>query len=286
MSQALGQMLGPSVRIRTETFPDEHPETVPAPARGEGTAVLSWDSPEHEHARLRVCRAPDDCLERWVTFESSDPEVERGRTLGFLAAAIVLEALPPRAAPEPTVAPPVPAPAPAPPPAAPEFPRGEISAAAAVSGPGDGTTIGAGIEGDYAWSARLRFGLAAELRFGELASAQASSRIVSLVARTSFVALRPSRATWLGAALGVGGYQLLVSHFSSDDAAPNRQERFLLGGTVGALGGLDFSKNSGLYLELAAEILAGETDIYVHDEIRASWPVVNPLARLGLRTAF
>jgi hypothetical protein len=282
MSQAASEMLGPTVSVRTETFPEDHPEAVPAPASGERSAVVSWDSPQHEHARLRVCRAANDCVERWVTFETTDPELERGRTLGFLTASIFRESSQPKAAPTP-----VPAPArsnaPKPPP---EYPRGEISAAAVVSGPGTGTTLGASLAADYAFSMRFRLGLAAELRFGEVPEAQASSRIGSLLLRTTFVAFRPSRSAWLGADVGLGVYQLLVSHFSSDDLEPDRQGRFLFGGTVGAVGGLDFNKSSGVYLELGAEILSGKTGISVHDEERASWPVVNPTARLGIRAAF
>jgi hypothetical protein len=280
MAQAASEMLGPSVQVRTEAFPDEHPEAVTAPGGGERSAVLSWDSPAHEHARLRLCRTRDDCVERWVTFEASDPELERGRTLGFLTATVFLAT--PAAPPNP--APPPPRPRPSPP--LPEFPRGEIGAAAAVSGPGTGTTLGAGLSVDYAFSRRFRAGLAGELRFGEVPEVQASSRIASFVAHATFIAFRPTAGTWLGANVGVGGYQLLLSHFSSDDVEPARQGRFLLGGTAGAIGGLDFNKSSGLYLELAAEILAGKTGFFVHDELRATWPVVNPLVRLGLRAAF
>lgn len=284
MAQAASEMLGPSVHVRTEAFPDEHPEAVTAPGSGERSAVLSWDSPAHEHARLRLCRTRDDCVERWVTFEASDPELERGRTLGFLTATVFLASASPQPTPTLTAAP-APAPqAPAPPER--EFPRGEISAAAAVSGPGTGTTLGAGLTVDYAFSRKFRAGVAGELRFGEVPEAQASSRVFSFVAHATFVAWRPTAGTWLGANVGLGGYQLLLSHFSSDDLEPDRQGRFLLGGTAGAIGGLDFNKSAGLYLELAAEILSGKTQFFVHEDLRATWPLVNPLARLGLRAAF
>lgn len=290
MAQAAGEMLGASVRVRTEAFPDDHPEVVPPPPDGERSAMLSWDSPRHEHARLRLCRAADDCLERWVAFEQNDPELERGRTLGFLAAAVFLEtqespaAAPPAATPTPLpVAPPS---KPSQGPLAAVFPRGEISAAVAVSGPGDGTTLGASLGVDYAWSRKFRAGLAGELRFGDLPEAQASSRIGSLVVHTVFVALEPSTNTWLGVGAGAGLYQLSNSHFSSDDPEPDRQRRFLFGGTLSALGGIDFNKTSGIYLELAAELLSGRTTIYVHEEPVATWPIFNPLARLGLRAGF
>jgi hypothetical protein len=298
MAQAASEMLGPQVSVRTEAFPDDQPEVVPPPERGSESAVLSWDSPRHEHARLRLCRARDDCLERWVSFEPSDPDAERGRTLGFLAAAVVLETTPRAPAPVPAAPAKVPPSAPvpsvpiAPVPAAAaashtrEFPRGEISAAAAASGPGTGTTLGASLAADYALTQRFRIGLAGELRFGEVADAQASSRIGSLVVRTSFVPWRPSEGTWVGFGLGVGLYQLAMSHFSSDDAQPDRQDRFLLGGTWGALAGVDLNKTSSFFVELAAEVLSGKTTIYVHEEPRATWPLVNPLARLGLRAAF
>ena len=295
MAQAASEMLGSDVSVRTESFPDDRPEVVPPPERGNESAVVSWDSPRHEHARLRLCRAADDCLERWVSFEPSDPDAERGRTLGFLAATIFLESAAPAQTP-PTKVPPPAGPGRATPAAAEvgptprkptlDFPRGEISAAVAVSGPGDGTTLGASLAADYAPSSRFRIGLGGELRFGELGDAQASSRIGSLVVRTSFLAWRPTAGTWIGVGVGIGMYQLSVSHFSSDDAQPDRQGRFLLGGTLGALAGVDFNKTSSLFVELAAEVLSGKTTISVHDEVRATWPPVNPLARLGLRAAF
>jgi len=298
-------MLGADVRVRTETFPDEHPEAATEPGAGEESALLSWDSPLHEHARLRICRAPNDCLERWVSFEASDPELERGRTLGFLVASVVLNQGA-RAPGEPPAIPPSPPPlAPAPVPAPPvvaraapdlervrvtrpprRFPRGELTAAAVVSGPGDATTLGASLGADYAASPNLRFGLAAELRFGELNTAQASSEVTSLLARASYVLVRPSASTWLGVSGGVGAYYLAASHFSSDDRVPDRQGRFLFGGTFGGIGGIDFNGTSTLYCELGAELLAGKTTIFVHDEPRATWPLAAPFVRVGLRAAF
>ncbi len=302
LSEAAREMLGGDVRVQTETFPDEHPEAAAAPAAGEESALLSWDSPRHEHARLRICRTADACLERWVTFEPSDPELERGRTLGFLVASVLLNEAaaappepraPPSPAPlasapvKPVVALPVPRLEPAQvirPPR--RFPRGELTAAAVVSGPGDSTTLGANLGADYAASPRLRLGLSGELRFGELGAVQASSEVASLLARASYVLLQPAASTWLGVSGGAGVYYLAASHFSSDDRVPDRQGRFLLGGTVGGIGGLDFNATSTLYCELGAEILSGKTTIFVHREPRATWPVAAALARIGLRAAF
>lgn len=305
LSEAAREMLGADARVRTEPFPDGHPEAAAPPAPGEESALLSWDSPRHEHARVRICRAADDCLERWVAFEPGDPEVERGRTLGFLIASVVLNQSAP--APPKPEAPPKP-PASAPPPVRPSqpstapsepaprepvhvplprrFPRGELTAAAAVSGPGDATTLGASLGGDYAASPRLRVGLAGELRFGELSDAQASSGVASILVRASYVLAEPGSNTWLGVSGGAGMYSLSASHFSPDDRRPDRQSRFLFGGTLGGIGGVDFNATSALYLELSAEILSGKTTVFVHGEPRASWPVAGPLARIGLRAAF
>jgi hypothetical protein len=296
-------MLGADVRVRTETFPDEHPELAAPPAAGEESALLSWDSPRHEHARLRICRAPNDCLERWVTFEPSDPELERGRTLGFLVASVVLNQGPsaraePRVAPEssaprapaaPVAAAPLAVPRAEPARVLPQprrFPRGELTAAAVASGPGDATTLGANLGADYAASPRLRLGASGELRFGELSAAQASSEVAALLARASYVLVKPGANTWLGVSGGAGAYYVAVSHFSADDRVPKRHARFLFGGTLAATGGVDFNASSTLYFELGAEILAGKTTIFVHEEPRATWPLAVPLARLGLRAAF
>jgi hypothetical protein len=291
MAQAASEMLGPDVAVRTEPFPDDQPGVVPPPERGSKSAVVSWDSPRHEHARLRLCRARDDCLERWVSFEPTDPDAERGRTLGFLAAAVFLETTPATGVPAPPPAAESQPPAPvtitaARPKPRRAFPRGEISAAVVASGPGDGTTLGASLAGDLALTAQFRMGLAGELRFGELGTAQASSRIGSLLARTSWLAWRPTQRTWVGFSLGLGLYQLSVSHFSSDDPEPDRKGRFLFGGNLGAMAGVDFNQTSSFFVELGTEVLTGKTTIFVHRKPHAVWPIVEPLARLGLRASF
>ena len=277
MAQAASATLGPTIAVRTEGFPDDHPEAVRPPTEGERSALLSWDSPAHERARLRLCKSARDCSEEWLTFTAGDPETERGRTLGLLAASLFVDSRPP---PEPPVVKPVVRVA------AHEFPRAELSAKVAAVGPGDATGVGAAVGADYAPARAWRFGVAAEVRLGELGRAQANTRIAAGSAQVGVSLLHPARPLWLGLSGGVGAYYLSVSHFSSDDPSPDRQGRLLLGGTVAGTTEVDLGASSSVCLDLGAELLSGRTEVVVHQQIRGVWPLLVPLVRLGLRTGF
>ncbi|HTQ03669.1 MAG TPA: hypothetical protein VMI54_07420, partial [Polyangiaceae bacterium] len=43
MSQAAHELLGGDVRVRIETFPDDHPEAARPPAESEESALLAWE---------------------------------------------------------------------------------------------------------------------------------------------------------------------------------------------------------------------------------------------------
>jgi hypothetical protein len=289
MLQAASQMLGPGIKVRTVAFPDQQPEAVQAPSVGEESATLAWDSAEHEHAHLRFCRHEHGCSEHWLTFSSADPEAERGRTLGFLAAALFAEANPmsaPAAAPAEASAPVSERALPARAPERREFPHAEVTAAVAAAGPGNSSGLGVRMVGAYATSRRVRLGLGGEMRFGEVPEAQASSRIAALAADLWWLPWHPAQSVWLGASASAGAYYLTISHFSSDDREPVRQGRILPGGSGTLAGTLDFGRSSGLELELGVELLAGRSTLEVHQQVRAVWPVATPIARLGIRAGF
>lgn len=259
ITSAASEILGPGVSVRAEAYADEHPEAVRAPEEGERSVQVSWESPRHESARLTLCRAARDCFERAVSFRADDPELERGRTVGFLATSVFLENVPRASAEAPRKQPVVPPP-PRAPSAAPER-KGSVSAAATIAAPGTGTSLGARLDADYAVFDPLRVGAGIEARFGEISAAQASARIVSAGLTCGWSTAHPSRALWLGVELGLGAYALSFSHLSSDDPAPDRESRLIFGGDLTAKLGLDINEFSSLFIQPGVEVLSGRTDI-------------------------
>jgi len=281
ITNAASEILGPNVSVQAVAYPDAHPEAIRAPAEGERSVRISWESPHHEGALLTLCRAAHDCFERSVSFRADDPELERGRTVGFLSTSVFLENVPRAVVPAPPEKPLVP-----PRPRAPSAPpahKGSISAAAALAAPGDGTSLGARLDADYALFDPFRVGAGVEARFGDVAAAQASSRIVSVGLTCGWSTARPSRALWLGVQLGLGAYALSLSHLSSDDPAPDRKSRVLFGGDLTVRLALDINEFSALFLEPGVEVLSGKTDVTVDRQIVATWPVAIPVLRFGLR---
>jgi hypothetical protein len=283
MVRAASELLGPGVAVRTAAFPDQHPESVDPTPLGEESATLEWDAPAHEHAHLRFCRYERACSEHWLTFNAADPESERGRTLGFLLASLFAQANP---TPAPAPAPARALPRSAPVPQRPEFPRTELSAAVAAAGPGDGSGLGVRVAGAYATSREFRAGVGAEVRFGDLPDAEASTRIGAVAAQGAWLPWRPFAGLSLGGSASAGAYYLSISHFSSDDRRPDRQGRFLPGGTLTLVAALDLGHSSSVVLELGAEVLGGRTTLVVREQVRAVWPIVTPLLRLGILAGF
>jgi hypothetical protein len=282
LARAASDLLGPDAVVRTETYPDAEPERVRPPSAGEASVEVEWSSPAHESVHLRLCRVADDCFERVLTFEPSDPDVERGRTLGLFVAAVFVErprqpAAPPKLLPPAKLTRPTPAPAP---------PRGELTAAVTLAAPGTATGVGARLGAGYVWSSALIIEGTLEGRFGEVRAAEATSRLASFSLNALVSPWRVGGGLWPFMSGGIGLYQLSISHFSADDPAPDRKGRVLFGGFASAGIGLDLSAAARLYLESGAEILSGRTRITVHGQTRATWPYAAPVGRLGLKAFF
>ena len=277
MVRAASEVLGPSVTVRVAEFSGDQPESLPVRA-GERSVRVTWSSERHESAHLTLCRTSNDCFERSVAFEAQDPELERGRTLGFLAAAVFLEESPRPTRAEPRAAPP---------PSAPVRlePRFFASAAVALAAPGDATTFGAELGASYAPLHPVRLGVAFELRFGELTAAQANSRVGAALASLEYVVFEPSRAVWLGVGLRAGAYELSLSHLSDDDPAPVRKARWLFGGDAALVLGYRVGGSASLFAAPGVEVLSGWTEVVVHEAVQVTWPVAIPLFRLGFQAA-
>src|SRR6187455_3337000 len=79
--------LGPNVEVRVEA--NSTLAEAPKPPALEGFVMLRWDSPEHRRARL-LCYLPEErrWVDREIAFRPEDPELERGRAIGFVIASI------------------------------------------------------------------------------------------------------------------------------------------------------------------------------------------------------
>jgi hypothetical protein len=256
-----------------------------------GVVELTWEGPNG--ARLR-CYLPtaNRWIARSVTFDEDDPEVERGRTLGFLVASIFVEAPMRSERPEPIAPPPekdsapLPAPKPASEPAPPPAARAGAAAALAAVGPGDGMSFGAHVAFDYRVTPSLRVGIAGEARFGTLPSVQATLRFLAGGASVTWEAFQPSPGTFIGPSLGLYGAELRVTHLASSDPTPATRSRpiFVLHPMLS--GGLGIGGSSAVFAELGVEVHAGRTTVVVEPEKRARIGFATPTARLGLRTDF
>jgi hypothetical protein len=271
------QALGPDTEVRVAMVTE--PSEPSAPRGAAGVVRLSF-GPDAEHVRL-ACYLPR--LRRWVErdlwFDADDPDTERGRTLGFLVASMVVDqGMLPRLAPTPI----------------PE-PRRHAAGDQSVTPPG--TSIAAGVEaagpgtgsgfGAYAGLERralpwLGLGGAAHARFGSIQEAQASTRLLALGPELSLRPIQIRRA-WLGVRANLTLSYLWISHFSEDDERPDNQVRWLPGAELAAHAGFQVAPAVAIFADVGATGLLGETEIEVRHQVVAVWPWLSGLVRLGIQ---
>jgi hypothetical protein len=270
--------LGPTMEVRVAAAAEGARPGPTTPTTG--VVELSWES--ESGARLH-CYVPASgrWVDRSVTFDSDDPPVERGRTLGFVVASIFVEEPRRERA----------APAPKPPPSRPvtaKAPSTRTGAAAAMTvvGPGDGTSFGGRVVLDYRVFSNLRVGIAGEARFGTLPSAQATSRLLGVGGQVTWEAWQPEPHSYVGPGLAVYAAELRITHLSPD--GPNAASKSHWFPAVQPVlgGGIGIGAASAAYAEVGAEVVAGRTTIEVEGESRARTGYVTPTARIGLRTEF
>ncbi len=308
MANAAREALGTEAEVRVQAAPDPDGMRLADVHDAAGAVRVSWDSAEHRRARLLVYLPK---YERWVdrelSFAVEDPELERGRTLGFLVASIFLDAgAVPRAnapstppAPEPPTPPPAPGAVPeraSPPAATPSathaadtavpLARSALAAAVTVAGPGTGTAFGAWLSGSRGLGGGVWLGLAVQARLGEVATAHASSRFLAAGMHCKWQFWSPSYNSWLGVRLQASLAQLSLAHFSAEHAGIARRQRLLPSFELALSSGYGLSAASSLVLDAGAEILGGKTEVYVADQRVATWGRLAAVARLGLETTF
>lgn len=296
MTGAASEALGPDMELRVEAAPD--PEGVRLADVGNASAVvrLTWDEAEHRRARV-VCfsRRSQRWIDREVVFEATDPDRERGRTLGFLLASMVLHAADaeptnvgtefvdedtaagavPRSSSEPSSF---------------EEPdeasasslaaTAELTSAGAASGYGFWFGVERAVVGRELW-----VGGGAHARFGSLVEAQASSRLLGLGVHMTWLPVR-SGSLVLGARVGCSLAQLSAKRWAGSGSGEESQDRVLPSGEVLGVLGFRLAPRSYFSAQLGGEFLSGVTVISVRGEDRATWPWAALLTRVGVETAF
>ncbi|MGC4090254.1 MAG: hypothetical protein QM756_20715 [Polyangiaceae bacterium] len=294
LTSAAGEALGADTELRVEAAPD--PEGMRLSDVGGASAVvrLTWDEAEHRRAHL-LCyvQSSQRWIDREVVFEATDPERERGRTLGFLLASMLLNdenatgpepaRQPPKSVPAKDAA--SPSSAAAAQPVRPARLSTALSAGAELASAGAASGYGFWVAGERSIAGQaLWMGASGHARFGSIDSAQASSRLLALGMHLTWFFIR-TEPIWLGGRLGASLNQLSATR-TLPGLPSETQSRILASTDVFAIAGVRFSRSSALSLQLGGEFLSGVTNISVKDQERATWPWAAFTGRAGVETAF
>ncbi|AKV02279.1 hypothetical protein AKJ09_08942 [Labilithrix luteola] len=264
--------------------------------------VVRWDDAGQQATLHFVRPAEGQWNDRRIEFEPSDAPAERGRTVGFALASMVPEDVaratsPPRPGPPETSQPLSPAPDgphEQPRPARRAGPLAESSfitldACASVTSGIDGFGGGAG----GVLGARLRLGgafrlrLAAGLRAGSIAPAQATTRLLSGAVGLAWQPWLDASRRWsAGARIDVLLLHQEVSHLSADDIEPARLGRLVPGASVAAEAAYRLGDQVALVIAAGPEVAFGRLDVVVHDHHVASLAPVSVFVEGGLRVSF
>lgn len=286
MTNAAHDALGADTIVRVEPIPEDTQASLARQREASGVIQLVWDE-EHRRASMRCYLVRSRrWVDREVTFTSLDPEAERGRTLGFLAASILIDAgasyagrrndAPVAGDTRPRILVP----------ADPIEPWGAIGAGASLAGPGDGTSYGGWFGAEYSGLPRFWLGLFGEARFGTLPRAQATSQILSLTLTSSLELWRPARGAFVGVRLGGGATYLTVGHFSEGDPTAVEKSRFVPTFDFLLSGAYGMARGPSLYAEAGVNFIPGVTEVFVREQNVATLPRLLTIGRVGLRTTF
>lgn len=290
--QALGSRASVSVRAIQPATPDAlllsqgHEQGAWAVAR------VTWRDPRRLEARLDVTLLEDGRkLSEPLTFERSDPSVERWRALGLVLASTLNKdaeahggALSPEALPlsELSAARRSPPPEPA--------QRWALDAAVegGIAIGGTGAVAGGSLGLRWLRFSRVGFRLGMRARFGEMAEAQAAIVTVAGAAGVVLDALTPRADRHLGFALRADALLLYetMAHLSPDDAARVRQSRLLPGVSVAAELRWSLSPTLALLLAAGPEVAWGTTRVYVGDTEVGHLSPLRAAVQAGLVASF
>ena len=278
LARAAEEALGSGVSVSIRTLDRPSPVTALAdaarPEHAAAVARIAWSDERRSEARLEVMGADGGPTRAsTIAFADSDPLAERGRALGLVLAALLAPEkqahLEREAAARAVTAAPAPTVVTSPPPSPPSQ-RHRLALDAAVAGgfalAGDGSGVGGAL--GLRWYAGRRLGLRAgvQARFGEVASAQATSLDLAAAAGLVVSVIPPSDERRFGLAVRADALLLYqsLSHLSRDDAAPAQGGRVLPGAAALLEGQWAVSPTLALLLGGGAEIAFGRTDVVVH----------------------
>lgn len=303
--EALGEGAKVSVEAMSPATGSQSAEDARARSKaGAATGVLelSW-SASHTRAALHVYVSKEQrWVDRSIAFSAADDATERGRTLGFAVAGMLLGPdSPPRQASAPSPSEPAPGPPhpeqpprQAPPVAGtPPEPRNlryavGLSAIATSGIQGSASGFGAGADLRFQAAPVLAMRVAAGATFGDVPAAQSTLRIVTAAGGVAVQILgREPDSEWgLGARADVGAVWLQATHLSEDDPEPVSERRWLLMGDALLEGSRALSESILLVGASGVQGTSGRTFIYTHGERSATVPLFKLLLELGVRARF
>lgn len=305
LARAAERALGSGTTVMIRSVSAEPPERdLVAAGRAAGAAAvarLSWSDSQRLHGRLRVLvLASDRGATETLTFETSDPLVERGRALGLVLAALLAPEnsrardeqppAPPETRTRADTGPPVAVAVSTESRAAtgpnPWFLDASAEGGVALGGAGSslGGTVGLGRRsaGWFGWR------IGARARFGEIGAAQASLLSAGLAAGLVATLLRPADRDRFELALRLDGLLLYeaLSHFSPDDTERVRKGRVMFGTALSAEAGLLLAPGAAIVVGAGPEVVFGRTDVVVHQMKVAELVPLRVSMHGGLRITF
>jgi len=299
LERSARDVLGTTATVELKTVADlpSDEEAVRDAQGAEGVVELRWG--EDGRTALLHCYLASEgrWVDRTVTFDRDDAQVERGRLLGFAVASMLLEGgtkadTEAAHAPAPLISVRTPTPPERDVPSLPAAHEArymlELAGAAAlgIDGDGNGLGVSAGFRSRLGSSFWLRLGLAG--RVGEVDAAQATTRLFSGGLGIAWEPREANGALRLGYSLrldAVAG-RLQVTHFSDDDVEPVSSSRWQLAGDLFAEGAVGLSESASLYTAFGLEAAAGTTSIYTHGTQAAVIPVLRLVGEVGARSRF
>lgn len=293
MVEATAEGLPPNARVQTVDRSTSNADVV---------VTIRWATDTDRRATLHVRVRDGRESERVVVFGASDPERERGRTLGFAVAAMIPDdvrgpddAPPP---PPPKIEPPPPPPVrttptapeqpPPPPPPSASIDDARVwidaSAQAATGFVGSASTVGGGL----AVRMPLRpivLRIAGAARGGDVEEAEASSTTVRGDAGVGFYTFVLDRRMTLGGRTGLAVFRHSLTR-AEPDGTKTSGSHTLFGMEAMLEGSVAFSPRIAAIAALGAEVAFGTTRVLVGPSRVAVIPAVRPTAELGIRLAF
>jgi len=309
MTSAVVEALGPQTSLvlrSTSTPSDDEALAIERQVDAAAVARVVWDGADQTVGVLRVhLRSTDRWFERRVTFSPGDSRAERGRTLGFAYASLLLgeqQPDPPAVAPAPlaTAAPRAGPSAPevttavnkASPPvvpaAAPPRDRAlaiELAALAATGIGGPARSLGASLHAEWAVHGSFFARAGAALRIGRVPGLDGEDTLGGLGAGLAFRPRIPQPGkTDLGLGLTLEALGLYQDLSHRGPSGSTLHEGRLMGGVTGNVeASFRLSQALDLFGALGAEVVFDSTEVSVAGRTVATLPFVRPTAQAGLR---